>query len=904
MTSESTQAILRNASTHWRLELSTEWDVLGPFPLHAREQTFLSPSFPIDLSKPIDYNQTWPSSYADGGHVSWKKINSDNEGDLNISFQNIRWSALRATEGWAALQHHAILRATLTVIPPEAFTSTDLQHPVPSVLVQLVQGSFFAITPSLSQSDQNPAAPAWHAGNIYNLERSLPQVVNLPTPPSMTAPTEYNMFISGDYEIRLFGDPAAQKRAWPVQNINVQVGFDNAAPGEPLLHEASQDVICDFVDGRSFGDALGIAIRSTNGWWTVTNVSLKGEATKAFDLSIVRPATISPSQTRIIPILVSQHAPFHDAKFDISLFFTQGSSLAEHNVSVTLEIAHHIQWVSDAGPVPLKGTYFYAETNPTAFSAIPPMRENGRAEKPPLLFLHGAGAEVVNNPWWVEYLPRMEHSWVIAPSGRTSWGLDWHGPSARDAWASLDALVKIIHQRPQWKPWALAPQTRAIVMGHSNGGQGAWYLASRFPDRTLAVVPAAAYIKSQSYVPLTMSRSAHFIDPVLRAILESSLTPDDNDLFIPNLLDTPLLAVHGGVDENVPVWHSREYVSVLKTWNPEANATFIEDPNQPHLYPSQLTSKAVHDFLDGVLAQHQDTYPRIKSFLLTASIPSESSSLHGFRVLELEIPGRLGRIEVETSAAGRVQVTPRNVHSFTIDLSLWPNTSFAVNDDNLMVQTVTDNILISRTASGEWQSASFDNSAPPIASQFGRVQSILISPGPLTIVVPSKSPSRELSVAQRIAHDLGVYHRLDAEISLEHDIRVAWESGILSPGNVIVIGRHTSDFVNWLLGKKQTPFATSDSGFAVANHKLREKSLGAVVMHPHPHSASSVLLLLGTDDAGLERAARLFPIRTGVATPDWVVLDARSDNVGAGGVIGAGVWGRGFSLNSAMSWLY
>ena len=75
-------------------------------------------------------------------------------------------------------------------------------------------------------------------------------------------------------------------------------------------------------------------------------------------------------------------------------------------------------------------------------------------------------------------------------------------------------------------------------------------------------LPAAAYIKSQAYVPLLQSRhvshhlpmrdcllkccrSAHFIDPFLRAILESSLTPDDNDLFLSNLVNAPLLAVHG-----------------------------------------------------------------------------------------------------------------------------------------------------------------------------------------------------------------------------------------------------------------------------------------------------------------------------------------------------------------------
>lgn len=65
---------------------------------------------------------------------------------------------------------------------------------------------------------------------------------------------------------------------------------------------------------------------------------------------------------------------------------------------------------------------------------------------------------------------------------------------------------------------------RVLILGHSNGGQGTWYMASRFPDRVVAgaffldhlrrfvdarvwvAIPAAGYIKSQAYVPLTQSR--------------------------------------------------------------------------------------------------------------------------------------------------------------------------------------------------------------------------------------------------------------------------------------------------------------------------------------------------------------------------------------------------------------
>ncbi len=46
---EQSQATFnQNEDQLWKLTLSRDWDVLGPFPIHAREQQFLSPSFPID----------------------------------------------------------------------------------------------------------------------------------------------------------------------------------------------------------------------------------------------------------------------------------------------------------------------------------------------------------------------------------------------------------------------------------------------------------------------------------------------------------------------------------------------------------------------------------------------------------------------------------------------------------------------------------------------------------------------------------------------------------------------------------------------------------------------------------------------------------------------------------------
>lgn len=50
----------------------------------------------------------------------------------------------------------------------------------------------------------------------------------------------------------------------------------------------------------------------------------------------------------------------------------------------------------------------------------------------------------------------------------------------------------------------------------------------------------------------------------------------------------------------------------------------------------------------------------------------------------------------------------------------------------------------------------------------------------------------------------------------------------------------------------------------------------------------SMLFILSENTVALERAGRLFPIRTGVAVPDWVVIGHRTEEVGAAGLEGAG----------------
>jgi hypothetical protein len=89
-----------------------------------------------------------------------------------------------------------LLHAQLTIYPP---ANADAGS-APPLLVELTQGSHFAILPTANGETQKPTVE-WNAGNIYAMERALPKVVPLPTQPSPIEPTTYNIYISGDYEV-------------------------------------------------------------------------------------------------------------------------------------------------------------------------------------------------------------------------------------------------------------------------------------------------------------------------------------------------------------------------------------------------------------------------------------------------------------------------------------------------------------------------------------------------------------------------------------------------------------------------------------------------------------------------------------------------------------------------------
>ncbi|KIJ69668.1 hypothetical protein HYDPIDRAFT_24484 [Hydnomerulius pinastri MD-312] len=995
---------ISNTARSWHIELEREWDVLGPFPIHAREQHFLSPAYPLDLSSPISTTTIYPTSLTPNAEASWSQITADEHGTILVSHPSVPWEQIRATEGWAGLQHLNVIRGWVSVYPPSvgedgAGEMADEEEPL--LRTDLLQGAFFTILPPPDSLERKTHVPEWHMGNVYAMERSPAQLVRLPVSPARNGGgTRYEVIICGAYEIRLFGDPNAYSSPHPILTINFSVSLDSpcvpvhaptstpdSAPTvllppiskssglpAPLQHVPSLSITPHVVDGTPFGSALGVGVRCLDfaspdstagegiGWWTITSARFTDSTllpSTSIKLLDDKPARFAPTQTRIVPLVlelgVGECLPAEIKELGVELVCE--STVAPKMcfvLSASLPLTHASLWTPADHDVTIKATYFFAQSMVTEFLVKPPREAFGKASEAavkdernkkrrnrgnePILALHGAGVEILTSSFWADSLLRQKYAWVVMPQGRSAWGLDWHGPSAADAFAAVPALSHILSNEGsgRWKEWSFDPDTRVVLMGHSNGGQGAWYAA---------MIPAAGYIKSQAYVPWHMSRFAHFADPSLRAVLESSLTPDDNDLFVGNLVGMPVLAIHGGADDNVPPWHTRELVGILKTWDPHADVTYHEDPGQPHWYFEVLFNKHVQAFLDRVYfssstppSPHspltpspvsfssEDSESNVKSaprkFTLTVAVPAESGSLNGWRIRALETPGLLSRLEVKTTPNGCISLRTTNVSVFSLDLKVWssicgewqtPGTTTAkltIGDYSISLDTADDatiwfgkdfemfGSLLKPKMKLVWKILASSKPQAPIPNpiplqSFQRLQAILTTKGPLTLLVPTLTPSPELSAALRIAYALQLFHALDARITSVRDLPKGAAGTGISDGNLVVIGCAGEPLIHEWLERMESIFKYRDGAWHRGARAGFERPSSAILFtQPHPYNPKALSLFVqSTDPSGLERAVRLFPIRTGVLSPDWLILDGRADQIGAAAVQDTGVYG-------------
>lgn len=287
---------------------------------------------------------------------------------------------------------------------------------------------------------------------------------------------------------------------------------------------------------------------------------------------------LAPLQTRPIKARLTTLMPVPDIidHLKIRLSYQFGGDLTPSTVMIKLALKH-VRLVGRDPTQIFSYRYTFLDSDDTLqYAAVVPPRNltsSSTELTPALVYLHGAGVDVRAKNAQEALLPQ-EHSWIIHPSGRSPWGLDWQTTICSPLSALKAFAGNMYGLADEVKKTARKIDTkRFMIAGHSNGGQGTLYFSTKYPDLILGAVIGAPYISLSNYVPFTWQQGRHYNDAALSGILKSSLDLFQNDLYISNLAGIPMLFKYGSKDDNVPTWHTKEMVSLLHFWNSQSHAS-------------------------------------------------------------------------------------------------------------------------------------------------------------------------------------------------------------------------------------------------------------------------------------------------------------------------------------------
>ena len=155
-----------------------------------------------------------------------------------------------------------------------------------------------------------------------------------------------------------------------------------------------------------------------------------------------------------------------------------------------------------------------------------------------------------------------------------------------------------------------------------------------------------------------------------------------------------------------------------------------------------------------------------------------------------------------------------------------------------------------------------------------------------------------------IAQNLYLY------IGAEVDIRFDYEAddGSLD-GNVISLGMEDENTYLQVIGGShlKNPFPIQANKQAIyindtnINRIYHGEGIGAIYLHPLARSRA-LIIICGTDEVGLEKAAKLFPYRTGVGQPDWIVVGSKMGVQGMQGVKAMGYYSNLWDIEAGVSY--
>ncbi|KAF4271123.1 hypothetical protein CNMCM8812_000695 [Aspergillus fumigatus] len=837
----------------------------------------------------FDANASFNSALAVNGSVKWKTARALSHNfapgktrtELHVSFPEIDWKFTQAVYGWSALQYQAWARGSL-----------NTGHWAPQSVAIFTSGLLEIVIDGKRH----------FGGDFYNYG-TVPIIIDLST---------------GDHavELRLVRDVRA---SGAIGEPTIVVSLAAEIRNEPLSADNESLLLPDMCLGKLGTPWASINLHN-NIADRITILAISSIGDCRHSLVMNEPLDLLGYQTR--PLVFRIYLGDSSQKeLSAEILYKIHRENDEIVQSLPLRLRLTEKLVSQAQ----KLTYYYAGIVSYAILRPPPVTcapafPEGDGALPVIVGLHGAGVKADS----VQVREMLDAAygtcaWIISPSGVTPWsGDDWHTWGAGDVEAAVDAIARWIDSTG-WDKVRVS-QKEWIVVGHSNGGQGAWFLATHYPDKVIAAAPVSGYSSIEKYVPYNLWQD---FEPLLSFVLSRSRSSYKHELLLSNVAGIPILQQHGSIDDNVPVFYSRLMHELLG--QTQWRSQYDELQGQNHWFDGVLTTPSLLAFYN-----QSATFPRRPRLPLafTITVPSSANiAKGGIYVDQLRSPDRNGVVQVIRDArSGIWYVNTTNIHRFHLSprvLNFTMPSALVLDGRDCfeMGYIRPERMWFLRDSRGRWtvsEREDWRQLNERYGRQLGTVDAILRTKGPFNINICSAGLEH---IAVQISRNFLQYFAADSQLSRQCGSLIYPDNNqnrVVDSGNVVTLalgnelpssklklfpiriqGQGLSLFQGCCWPRADTEASPQSSLNRECNEYEFpfERGMGALFLRPLENERLE-LVVWGADLSGLEQAARFVPTLTGVGQPDFLILGDSCRWQGHAGAYAAGFFDRSWQISS------
>ncbi|GFE83638.1 hypothetical protein GCM10011487_56380 [Steroidobacter agaridevorans] len=475
---------------------------------------------------------------------------------------------------------------------------------------------------------------------------------------------------------------------------------------------------------------------------------------------------------------------------------------------------------------------------------------------PLVLSLHGYNPE--NPPlhrWWSvdqrhsDFAER-KHIIYIEPHGRGN--AQYLGIGERDVLRCLQEA----------KARFAVDDDRVYLTGESMGGHGTWAIASRHPQLFAAAAPVfggwdfrVSTIRGPSLSENQPGNAREFYIQERRSSFANA----------ENLLNVPLLVIHGDSDATVSVENSRHATQMLQRWGYDVR--YWEMPGWGHEDLQQRLN-----LIDWLLEHRRNAAPRR---VRLRSTDLSGARAHWLEARAMEEPERVIRAEAEVVKPGLVRIDSENLAAF--DLTLPASLRGSAQELELVWN-------------GKSQRAQLDNgvarivTSPNKAHEFrkrpgleGPIPDILSTPFMVVLGTTSRDPHMRRSIEERARDLQDVWLAWQYQpLRLKQDVEVTADDE--RAYSLILLGGADANAVTRRLGK-HLPMSVSANSIEVDGKRWQVKD--AVLQMIYPSSRADhryVFVVAATSATGMHFWKPEFvepSIGVGFMASDWTIRDGR-----------------------------